>query len=78
MLGGQWRQTAPDWPAWESEWQVVRADLAMNPDQANGDFAYTSNELDQLQELDRQAWQMNQRVLYIPTFYAIGRVPLAP
>ncbi len=57
-------------PAWfESEWQVLQQDLSasLEPD-----------ELLHLKELDRQAWLSAQRVLWIPTFYAIGTVPPKP
>lgn len=54
-------------PAWfDSEWQVLQQDLAAS---------VAPDEMLRLKELDRQAWQTGQRVLWIPTFYAIGTVP---
>ncbi|MEA5077522.1 MAG: methyltransferase domain-containing protein [Anaerolineaceae bacterium] len=57
-------------PAWfDSEWQVLQQDLAA---------IVAPDELLRLKELDRQAWRSGQRVLWIPTFYAIGTVPSKP
>jgi len=53
-------------PAWhESEWQTLKSDLQ--------DHIETSD-LDRLQKMDHDAWLSGQRVLWIPTFYAIGSV----
>lgn len=54
----------PDW--FESEWGTLQADLG---------FTELIPRLAKLKELDRQAWHSGQRVLWIPTFYAIGTVP---
>jgi ubiquinone/menaquinone biosynthesis C-methylase UbiE len=56
--------TLPPW--FESEWQVLQQDL---------DGSASADELAHLKELDRLAWQAGERVLWIPTFYAIGTVP---
>ena len=53
----------PDW--FNSEWQVLENDLAGSLDH---------DRLDHLKERDRQAWLDGSRVLWIPTFYAIGQV----
>ena len=68
VLGGAW--TGP--PAsqdWEMEWQVLRDDLG----RLGQDGSTSLVEIDALQELDRQAWQRGERVLFVPTFYAWGR-----
>ncbi len=53
-------------PAWfESEWQILEHDLSGSLDR---------DQLDHLKERDRQAWLDGSRVLWIPTFYAIGQV----
>jgi SAM-dependent methyltransferase len=72
VLGGQW-SGPPSLSDWESEWQVLEADLtqtsaALLEQTADVDF-------DSLQQLDFEAWQRGERVLYVPTFYALGRVP---
>ena len=53
----------PDW--FESEWQILENDLSGLLDH---------DRLDHLKERDRQAWLDGSRVLWIPTFYAIGQV----
>lgn len=65
ILGGQW-SGPPEQGAWESEWDMLRADLA---------GSVSAVLLDQLQAEDQQAWQLGERVLYVPTFYAWGHVP---
>jgi hypothetical protein len=64
VLGGQWRGT-PSAQTWHSEWQVLYADLEARVD---------LQQLRRLQQLDEQASQHGQRVLYVPTFYAWGQV----
>jgi SAM-dependent methyltransferase len=65
LLGGQWGQP-PNPDDWESEWQVLQADLQ---DRISRD------ELLSLKGLDAAAWLRGERVLFVPTFYAWGRVP---
>lgn len=65
VLGGQWS----GWPSqdsWESEWAMLRADLA---------DSLTPGQFESLQKMDKRAWQRGERVLYVPTFYAWGLVP---
>ena len=65
VLGGQW-SGLPEQEAWESEWAMLRSDLAGSVPAA---------QLDSLQAQDQRAWQRGERVLYVPTFYAWGSVP---
>ncbi|MBT3390532.1 MAG: methyltransferase domain-containing protein [Chloroflexi bacterium] len=65
VLGGQWRG-APTDDAWKSEWSVLESDFAQT-----SEFSGNSNVLKQL---DAGAWASGQRVLFVPTFYAIGWV----
>lgn len=53
-------------PWWESEWQVIQHDLAdlISPD-----------ELIQYKNIDRQSWISGTRVLWVPTYYTMGRKP---
>ncbi len=54
-------------PTWfESEWQMFQSDLGL--EHLNAHWL-------KMKEEDRQAWLSGQRVLWIPTFYAIGTVP---
>jgi SAM-dependent methyltransferase len=65
VLGGQW-DAPPDPDDFEREWQVIKSDL--HDLLAEDKIAY-------LQERDRLAWLAGTRVLYIPTFYALGTIP---
>jgi ubiquinone/menaquinone biosynthesis C-methylase UbiE len=65
VLGAQWGQSLTEGDN-RIEWQVLRNDLAETIPQ---------EELDTLERIDRKANQAGERVLYVPTFYAWGRVP---
>jgi SAM-dependent methyltransferase len=66
VLGGQWR-SAPSQDEWDSEWRVIEHDLQ----------GYSGKAIDanRLKAFDWSAWQTGRRVLYVPTFYALGYVP---
>ncbi len=65
LLGAQWR-SAPSTQELEIEWQVLQNDLEgmVEPDQ-----------LSDFQQVDKDAWRQGVRTLFVPTFYAFGRVP---
>ena len=64
VLGGQW--SGPGDPEEAGlEWRVLASDLA---------GALPAEELARLEELDRQSRAAGRRVLYVPTFYAWGKV----
>jgi hypothetical protein len=65
-LGGQW-SGLPDWEHWESEWIVLESDLKKS--------FQDSESWKDLKKLDRTAYERAERVLFVPTFYAWGRVP---
>jgi SAM-dependent methyltransferase len=65
LLGGQWN-SSPDEAAWESEWSMLAADLA---------GTISVERLHELRSLDASAWQHGERILFVPTFYAFGKVP---
>ncbi|MCJ7703056.1 MAG: methyltransferase domain-containing protein [Anaerolineales bacterium] len=67
VLGGQWSDTH-DWEAWESEWQVLESDFSKlaGKDQ--------TEELLNIKNQERSAYQNKERVLFVPTFYAWGIV----
>jgi hypothetical protein len=62
VIGGQWGQP-PSAASFETEWQMLAADLA---------GAISPAQLQAYKEQDAQAWQSGERILYIPTFYAWG------
>lgn len=65
VLGGQWK-SPPSQDDWETEWAVIQFDLS--------DSAH-NKDIIHLKTLDASAWQSGERVLFVPTFYAWGRVP---
>lgn len=64
VLGGQWTGQ-PDRQAWEAEWAVVEADL---------EDVIPQEKLQRYKEQDAAAWKRGERVLFVPTFWAIGQV----
>jgi len=64
VIGGEWAGPTGTGPP-RSEWPTLREDLAASLAPA---------ELDALEHLDREAWARGERVLFVPTFYASGRV----
>jgi SAM-dependent methyltransferase len=65
ILGAQW--TGQDTPgAADSEWQTLQSDL---------EGCLSADQLRRFEAIDRKARQEGRRVLYVPTFYAIGFVP---
>ena len=64
LLGGEW-QGSPDEDQLESEWATMARDLR---------HLLPADEIEQFRRIDRKAWKMGTRVLFVPTFYAAGRV----
>lgn len=66
VLGGEWAQTFNK-QAWFSEWSIVNNDLQNRmPDM----------ELSKYRSIDKAAWERGERLLFIPTFYALGWKPV--
>ena len=64
VLGGQWRNV-PDEVTRASERMMLKHDL---------EGILSSEELEQFRIIEDNAWMDGSRVLFIPTFYAFGRV----
>lgn len=65
VLGGQWSGTpSPDELA--MEWNVLESDLKQT--------FQDSESWKVFKEIDNQAWASRERVLFVPTFYALGWV----
>jgi SAM-dependent methyltransferase len=60
ILGAQWSGSLSANEI-DLEWAVLREDL--------GD-----KKIDHLKRVDEEAWKQGERVLYVPTFYAVGRM----
>lgn len=65
VLGGEWHTDLDD-RLIRSELETLQADLQSPHETA---------QLASFMELDRNAWRDGSRVLFVPTFYAYGRVP---
>jgi SAM-dependent methyltransferase len=65
VLGGQW-SSPPDHEELHNEWTVIMDDLKY--------IADVGETKEDLKEFDADAWSSGERVLYVPTFYAIGTV----
>jgi ubiquinone/menaquinone biosynthesis C-methylase UbiE len=65
VIGGEW-SAGPTPLQIESEWQVLVQDLRN---------WLPSDTIEAWQQADLQAWQRGERILFVPTFYAAGRVP---
>ncbi len=65
VLGGEWADP-PDPAELDSEWRTLTKDLA-------GRLSLEA--LARYRQVDSTAWNERRRVLFVPTFYAAGRVP---
>jgi ubiquinone/menaquinone biosynthesis C-methylase UbiE len=65
VLGGRWKEAQSDHD-FELEWQVIRSDLA-----GNSDF---TEQTEFFKDIEILARQNQQRILFVPTFYAFGMV----
>jgi SAM-dependent methyltransferase len=65
ILGGQWGQEM-DKNDFTLEWEVIRSDLIKNN--------MSDINVSELKALDLSAREKHQRILFVPTFYAIGKV----
>jgi SAM-dependent methyltransferase len=63
VVSGRWHEQ-PSPADLDLEWAVLESDLQGK---------LSDQELSRLRQIDRQAWQSGERVLFVPTFYAIGR-----
>jgi ubiquinone/menaquinone biosynthesis C-methylase UbiE len=63
LLGGQWSGN-PDPDAIEMEWKILSADLSP---------ILPKDQIEAFKAADAAAWQSGDRVLFLPTFYGMGR-----
>ena len=65
LMGGEWGES-PDTGFIQMEWEVLQHDLlGLLPE----------SEIYRLQALDLESWRSGIRILFVPTFYAWGKVP---
>lgn len=63
ILGGEWRVPAPEPDG--LEWEILQSDLSA---------FLSAGELNALQQREREAHRRGERILFVPTFFACGRV----
>ncbi len=63
VLGAQW-QGRPSLQERAAEWEVLESDLQDHLDPAG---------LERMRRVNESAWEDGSRVLFVPTFYAVGR-----
>ena len=66
VLSGEW-STKSNPAEFESEWTIIRSDMSWNNDM--------DEQLQKLHDADLRARELGERVLFVPTFWACGRVP---
>lgn len=66
VMAGRWELPSVPDAEFFAEWAVRRRDLSA---------FLPSEELDRLEEADREALESGRRLLFVPTFYALGRKP---
>lgn len=66
VMAAQWTKNQPAPEEMILEWAVIRSDLENYLKPA---------ELEALEKADRHAWEEGTRILFVPTFYAIGFIP---
>ena len=62
VLGGEW-YGRPDERTLTSEWKILTTDV---------EERFTQERLSEYHEIDQTAWMEGSRILFVPTFYAIG------
>ena len=65
VTGGEWSARQLE-DGWDLEWAALEADLA---------GSLPAERLAELRRIDAVAWLHGERILFVPTFYAIGWVP---
>lgn len=65
IIGGEW-STRGLADGWEQEWAALESDLSGQ---------ISPEKLGELRRIDAAAWEHGERILFVPTFYALGRVP---
>ncbi len=68
VIGGQWKDEISK-ETLNSEWEIIQADLATLNKNTE---AITAS--DEIHKIDLAAWELGERIIYVPTFYAWGRV----
>jgi SAM-dependent methyltransferase len=73
VLGAQW-QGVPGSSDLESEWTILYSDMEQLLGSKEG--SRWKADFNKLKRLDETSWMQGERVLFVPTFYAIGKKPV--
>jgi SAM-dependent methyltransferase len=65
VLGGEW-YARPDRSSLDLEWKTLTSDL---------EGRISEEELEEYHRIEKEAWKQGHRILYVPTFYALGWIP---
>ena len=68
VMGGQWKQESMV-SEWDAEWTMLENDLQYMS------MEFFSLSLNHLKQVDWAARQRGDRILFVPTFYAVGIAP---
>ncbi|MBE9474691.1 MAG: methyltransferase domain-containing protein [Chloroflexi bacterium] len=68
VIGAQWKNATPEHEL-NSEWEIIQSDL---------EFLINTSEVmkssEEIRKIDLAAWATGERIIYVPTFYAWGKV----
>lgn len=70
VIGAQW-QESPTADEIDSEWDIIQHDLGCLENETSEHM----NSSEEIKNIDVKSWKAGERILYVPTFYAIGQVP---
>jgi len=68
VIGAQWVSTIPEHEL-SSEWEIIQSDFGFL---SNTSEVVKSSE--EIRKIDLAAWATGERIIYVPTFYASGKV----
>jgi ubiquinone/menaquinone biosynthesis C-methylase UbiE len=68
VIGAQWKGEVSN-KVLNSEWEIIQSDLETLDH--NNEIFPTWGEI---QKIDFAAWQTGERIIYVPTFYGLGRI----
>jgi ubiquinone/menaquinone biosynthesis C-methylase UbiE len=68
VIGAQWTGDIQQ-DELRSEWEIIHSDLM-----ALNNKSEVEKTADEIQKIDRAAWALGERILYVPTFFASGKV----
>jgi ubiquinone/menaquinone biosynthesis C-methylase UbiE len=68
VIGAQWTADIQEKEIL-SEWEIIRSDLMGLSKKSE-----VEKTADEIQKIDQAAWALGERILFVPTFYALGMV----